>query len=158
MISGNQTLTFDYIKQNYQKLVSYEILANPAFDFANPEILDYFENVIIHNMNGFDWDGVSRNRTLTPEFVEKYQDKLQWRLLSSYFDFSKNNKGNFFKKYSDKWIKYDLPFNIYLDKEFIAAHIETLDVRKLLVNPALTMGVIEKLQEPSLNALAFILP
>lgn len=116
-------------------LSSYRTFKNPTFtsDFINKYVGDYFD----------DWEYISFNPNLTPEFIEKYKNKLNWSFLSENPALTLSLIYLYIHKIS--WI--GVSNNINIDETFITKYIDRLNMSRLSRNPAFTMMLVEKFKD-----------
>lgn len=108
-ISQNPGLTPEFIDKYFHKMIKHDLILNPGL---TPELIEKYTGfinweLILANPNislgilyriiseigieNIDFNILSINENLNPEFIEIFRDKLNWKFLSgNYFNFSKH--------------------------------------------------------------------
>jgi hypothetical protein len=112
------------INKNSDNLTNKNLITNKGWfsiiehkELSNDKIEDFVNNIIPQlNINENEcWDIISNNQKLSEEFIEKYQDKLNWSSISLFQDLS----WDFIQKFSKKIVLKNLSNNDCLNENLI---------------------------------------
>lgn len=84
----NYNMDEDYIKgKNIQKIIN--ILNNKNIPFSKLET--HINKIKPYNIHQIIWNKISTDSRITPDFLTKYQNYINWKYISQYFNFQNDD-------------------------------------------------------------------
>lgn len=117
-----------------------KFLHSPFFeDYIVPE--DFIRELYNRSPSKIPWgdwfEDISLNQNLSEDFIREFQDKLEWRLISSWQKLSES----FIQEFSHKLNWRRISTKQRLSKEFIAKNLDKLYLNELLDNKLISNEV-----------------
>lgn len=142
IISHNPGLTLDIVRK-YKYRINWPEL---SLYFNIIPLVNTHDKLIEKNFHKLNWENLSRNPNLDPEFIEKYFHRFTpYQLSQNPCLFLKNQNGELLiEKYLKKLNWKFISFNPGLTPEFIEKYQDNLTWFIMAYNPALTIPLINK--------------